>query len=675
MPQAIAVAIVGYIGVTGTAAAIATAAISAAITVGISIGVSMLAQSLMGQKTPKPSDRQFMIRSSVSPRVRHYGRVRTGGTQVYATAVDGKFYRVLAHGHGQIDGIEKFYLDGKEVAVGSDGFVTDDKYQHGGRSRVKIETRDGGADPAHYANLGAAAAVWNSDHLGRGVFHSLTTFEQVPQSKFLDMFPSAENTVFNVLFRDSDVEDPRSSTVAWSENSALCVLDVLAHPDIFAIPRDWIDLAALSAAANHCDTEIPLAAGGTEPRYRTSASYFYDQRPADFLAAMLAGCNGKFLYGEGGRLALDVGVWTEPEFVVDASMIESYTLDGGNEGPDTSNVIRAAYVSPEHGYTEQDADPWENAADVALRGAKVGDVPLLTVPSHSQARRLMKQAAALAAPKWRGTLSCSLAALPVLSYRFVRISLSDIGLEFTAEIDGTELRIADGNVLTGVTMSFVSMDQAAFDWVPDEEGRAPEVPPVEDDSVIVSPPSDVVVAIEYRTTGGPHHVAVISWGEVPDYVYVEVQAQINGSDTWTALVMGEAGALSAETPPLINGATYAMRARSVSLSRTSEWISIGTFAIDAPTAATALSVGVVTDDATVAWTQPASASADAARVYRGTTSGSATATLIATVSGGPSVVLSYIDSDLAAGTYWWWVEAINASGVGAGRVLAGTATV
>lgn len=673
MPQAAAVAIVSYLGLVGTTATVATAVISAAITIGISVGVSVLAQSLLGGQQPKPSDRQFLVRSTVSPRSRQHGRGRSAGTQSYAVAASGKFYRVAAHGHGQVDAVEKFFIDDREVTVDPDGYVTDDKYQRGGRSRVRIEFRDGRDDPAHYTSLFAASAEWTPDHLGKGVFHSLLTIEQVPQSRFLEMFPNAQNTTLKIEYRHAIIHDPRSGVDAWSDNAALCIRDTLTHPDIFGMAGDWIDDASFGAAADVCDEMVPLAAGGTEPRYAVSAVYTYDQRPADYLKMLLAACNGKFVVGDSGKMALSVGGWSEPEFTIDGSMIEGYAIDGGNDGPDVANTIRATFVSPDHGWTEQDADPWVNATDVALRGEKVGEAPLLAVPSHAQARRLMKQAAALASPQWRGQLACNLAALPVLSHRFVRIVIPDLGLDFTAEVESPELRMAEGNQLTGVTVSFVSMSAEAFAFTTDEEGRAPEPPPAVDDDVdAISPPQNITVDVENR---GSYYVATIGWDEVPDWVYIEIQAKVDDSVSWAALAVSEAGSASVESAPLLAGSTYTMRARAVSMSRTSAWVSIGTVYLVAPLAPSAASVDLVLADATVGWTQPASPSASAARVYRGTTSVPGDAVLVATVAGGPGAALSYADTGLAHGQYWWFVEAVNVAGDASARITAGTRTV
>lgn len=682
MPQAVAFAVVTFIGLTGTTATIATAVISAAVTIGISLGISALSQALLGNKNQgaAPSDRQFVTKSTVTPRVRHYGRVRTAGAQVFAIAVGGIFYRVLAHGHGKIDGIEKYFLDDREVQIDPSGYVTTDDYQYGGRSRVKIETRDGRDDPAHYASLYAAVPEWEPDHLGKGVFHSLTAFEQVDQSAFLDMYPSAENTIFKVEFRGAQVYDARNDSTVWSDNAALCIRDLLTHADGFGMPEAWLDASAWNAAADDCDDAIPLAAGGTEPRYRLSQSYSFDQRPADVLQAMQAACNGKFLIGSNGGIVLSVGKWQDPSFAITSSMIESYVIDGGNESPDSANIIRAAYVSPEHGYTEQDADPLEDAAAAAMVGAKPRELSLLSVPSHAQARRLMKQALAMSNPDWRGTVVCNLAALPVLSHRFVTIELSDLGLAFPVEVMGTEMRIAEGGIVSGVTVTFVAMSSHAFAWSTDEEGRAPEIAPDIETDGDIAPPSGVSVTIEPRSGGvGTYPVAAFAWTGTLDYQTVEVQAQIDGATQWVSIGQSEFGDLELETGALLDGSSYVFRLRTVSNSKNSAWVVLAAVVAavdpDAPDAPSALSTTRTGSDVDIAWTQPSSTNTYGARVYRGTSSDPAAAVQVAQVVLGPSGSGLYADDGVAAGTYWWWVAAINGSGIESARTLAGTETI
>jgi hypothetical protein len=75
----------------------------------------------------------------------------------------------------------------------------------------------------------------------------------------------------------------------------------------------------------------------------------------------------------------------------------------------------------------------------------------------------------------------------------------------------------------------------------------------------------------------------------------------------------------------------------------------------------------------VVWTQPSSANTAGANIYRNTVDDAGTATLIATVAGGPSAALTYgDDGPFGPSTFYWWVAAINGSAVEGTRTAAGS---
>lgn len=72
----------------------------------------------------------------------------------------------------------------------------------------------------------------------------------------------------------------------------------------------------------------------------------------------------------------------------------------------------------------------------------------------------------------------------------------------------------------------------------------------------------------------------------------------------------------------------------------------------------------------ITWTQPSDANVSGARIFRNTVNTFGTATRIATVYGGALANLAYLDA-VPAGTYYYWVVAINGSGLQATEVATG----
>ena len=682
---ALITAVAGAAYATGTVLVVTTALVS----IGISVGVSMLAQAFLApsQRSVPPSDRQFIDQTPLGSCIRSYGVDRNAGHQIFMQVVDGVLYRVVAHNYGRIDGIVALHIDDNLVTLDAQGDVAEAMYRkQSGAPIVNIATRIGDDAPAHYARLGAAVPEWTTDHLGRGVASSCIEIKTISQERFIEMFPNVERTRLRVTFRGALIWDPRDpaqdpadeATWTWSDNAALVILDYLRHESGFALPFEWIEpeLAAWIEAADIADELVDEAGGGQVARYRLWGTYRFDERPADVLAQMLAACNGRVWIGVNGGVVLSLGVWRAPTVTIDDDAITALSASAGPEGIDVTNTLVALYTEPRMGYVEHSTAPWVDADGVAAYGEKRAEAKLYWCPSHNQARRLLKQSAAALAPRWRGTLRTNLRGLAALSERFVRILSVEEDIDITAEVRAVELIISAGGIVEGCVIEFVAIDAVSFAFdAATEEGDA-AIPAELDQDISTAPPGDFAVIVSARTAGSSTWaVAVASWAETTRTVRVEYR--IDGATTWLQAPAAASGQFATETPPLTDGETYQVRAYSTGIFGASDYTDIIELPIDsvAPGPATSLSVSLATADATVFWTQPTGGHVAAARVYRGTTSDSAAATLIATVTGSAGATMSHDDDALAVATYWWWVEAVNVSGFGAGRVMAGTATV
>jgi hypothetical protein len=578
MPQAIGAAIVAAVGITGTAATIAAAVVSAAITAGVSYGISaFLAPKPRANRSgagrspkPAPSDRQFVSKNPVARRSRSYGRVVLSGAQQFSYVKSGTFYRVLAHHTGKIDAVEKHWIDGHEVSRDANGWVTTSRYVVDGSSRARVLFRLGNATQTAYSQLTAAYPGWNADHRGDGIVSSLTMFKQVKQEKFFEVWPNAENATYKMQIRASIVFDPRTNTSAWSENAALCIRDYLLHETGFGIPSSWItaENAAWQAEASACDDVV---ASGTK-RYVISYTYDFGSRPSDVLKDMLEACNGRIMLGQNGGLRLVTGRWVEPEYTIDASMIEDYTLECGPEGTQDATVIKAIYVSPAHGYVEQEAQPYVNTAAVAQRGEIVRELDLMAVPSHNQARRLMKQEAMKSSPEWSGTIVTNLGALPVLTERFVVIELP-IGETFYAELDRIDFRMSPDQpgVITGLVISYTSVIPDRYAAEAGDDGDGVSVPEDIDGDEALPAVSGLTLTID------TDRIATVSWtAHDPDTLRTDVQYRRSTVSTWTIAGTAADGETEIEFGPLVTGASYYVRVRTRGVTeRVGDWASAG----------------------------------------------------------------------------------------------------
>jgi len=462
---------------------VATAPILAqVIVIAVGLGISMLAQTLFSSKPsqPKPADGQVNIKQAAGPRIRHYGRVKTGGTIVFANTSGGALGRVFAMGSGEIDAVEEHWLDDNLLTL-SGSAVTSAPYAPLGASKAFIEFGLGTDAGTFYSALAATyPTLWTGAHLGKGIPSAFLVMHQVPSEDMGDIWPNYGNTLYRQVLRGAKVPAVSGGALtapSWSDNAARIVLDYLTHADGLKLDPSWITNAAADweTAIAVCYEDV-----GGEARYRIWNSYRFDERPADVLARFLAACDGSLFPTPNRGLSLKVGKWVTPTFTIDSNAILGFTEFGrGRDILSTANTIRARYTSPDHDYLETDADPWVDAADVADRGEFTTDVDLFCAPSHGQARRLLKLAAARANPRWVGSLLCNLRALPVMGERFVFVNLPELGINETFEVLGVELTIIEGSILHGLRVRVASLAAAAYDWDvlrADELGTPPAVP-------------------------------------------------------------------------------------------------------------------------------------------------------------------------------------------------------
>ena len=173
MPQAIAAAVVAAIGLTGTAAAIA----SAVITLAVTVGLNAIANAIFGKSgAGKPSDGQRVIRVNVGSRIRHYGKVRVGGQLTFYESRNGTLYSLVTTSHGKLTAITEVILNGKLVTVDGSGLVTDARF----KGAVSVHNRMGTDDQLAYSELTGAFSEWTADHRQRGCGSVLVVARETP---------------------------------------------------------------------------------------------------------------------------------------------------------------------------------------------------------------------------------------------------------------------------------------------------------------------------------------------------------------------------------------------------------------------------------------------------------------------------------------------------------------
>lgn len=588
---------------------------------------------------PRPDDVQTTYAQGLVPRVRGYGRARLAGATLFLDSTEGTAFHLQALHHGPIDAVEQHWLGDEAVTLDGSKHVSDPAHYQG---KVLLDSwlgeTPGTAEAALVANF---PSLWTEDHRNDGIAKLLLICEGAAPEDFRDVYPNGALPQATALCRLSPVWDPRDEgqdpddpeTWTWSDNAALAVLDYLTHADGFRRNRTKEILPAIEewiAAAEVCDEAVTLKAGGSEPRYRANGVYSLDNRPADVLAGLLSVMDGWLYRRPDGAIGIKAGRYEAPTVTIGAEHIVGYEVAFGRPREELVNEIRASYVSPDHDWRTQEAQPWRDAAAISADGEVLSRSLELAslVASHGQTRRLMKRTYSRERTELRGTATTDAYGLAARGQRYVTLDLAEVGYpDLIVEVTAYRVNLE----AISATIEWIAADTAIDAWdAATEEGDAPAVPTRSDkDAAALPVPSGLAVMAEEVLVGvAQSGVRLrVTW-DLPgrtDLVY-DVRHR-KGTDAWVVeRTPGNVSGLTVThvTPLVEEGETYSVEVRSVTAGgRAGAWCTAetadSTLSIAAPAAPTLFSA-TGSPTVTVEWRNANSASVHAARVWRADTS-------------------------------------------------------
>lgn len=579
MPQVIVgfIAAVGVPGLLTSAGGLTLAGglVAGAVSVGLGVGLNYVAGLFMGgQGGPTPQDVKTTVRNSTAPRSRLYGLGMSGGAYAMLESYEGELLFVLCFAHGQIDGFEAFYADGRLLELdGAEGWATNDPYNG---DSLKIRTREGAATQTAFPYLidNLPAGTWTEDHRLDRIACALVIAKGVEQERFNNVYP---NRVPNVLpvFRGARVLDPRSGLTEWTANLALCLRDYLTHETGARIPGSRIANSTFAAAADICDEFVNTNGDAPIRRYHGAVRYTFDEEPLAVVRRFLLAMDGRLYLTPEGKIGLQVGKWVEPTVTITDEHVLDFNLTQGASALSRANQITGKYTHAAAAYSETTAAPWRDEAAIALDGLRPLDVPAYAIQHHNHMARIQKIIGHRANPNWKGWVRVDLVGLKCMGERWIDLEVTMLGISESFEIE--EIGI-DIKTMT-VVMSVSSMSSTAYDFDPaTEEGTPPKVPGGIEAAAVPSPSS---VVLDDIRRGGADLLALTV--DAPPSPSLEVRASYKKtSDTsWRNFAMQEdddTGDYYGEAGPMDPG-TYEARARYVSLGRRGPWVPSGTVTI------------------------------------------------------------------------------------------------
>lgn len=567
MPTAITTAIgataayvanASYVALTGLGVSTATAAVvssyAASITIAAGATLSYVGPALLfAPKVPTPEYGRSVRKQPIPDRVSGYGRARVGGAyMLYETdgTNEGLALNVFAMHDGLIAGWVTIYLNDQTVTVGGDTYVEtgpDLRYGKFG-DLVRIETRLGEPTETNYSALTAiASGVWPSNARGDGVASLMMIAKGKEKENFPRDYPNGlplPSAVGDLQYcwdprlgaRGTIIDDAdKAASATWvggSQNPILQLLDYMTNEETgmgLPLSRFLPNIAAWEAAADVCDEAVPLAAGGTIPRYQSGGLYLHSTAPADVQATILATCDGWMTQDATGCFTIQAGEYVEPTVTITEAHIINLSRQFYREDERATNEIVVSYTDPTFDFTEVETTPWRREADIAARGdVRSQPLSLPWVQNNSQARRLAKIAAYKSTAPISGTITTTLDGLRAWSERRIRIQAPSDG-ETMADIvvDLLPLTLNPDNT---VTIPFISSDPAAYDWTTAEEteGAGEDTRPPD-----TAPATPVIDDIQpFDVTDATARLRIFIEDATPGLTYV-ARWRVTGEPSWT----------------------------------------------------------------------------------------------------------------------------------------------
>lgn len=471
-----------------------------------SLGLSIGLQALAGKPKAReidPGQAKDTFKSDESSEIRAIGRVRIGGLKAFGNTNGANRYRVICHCKGEVDGVEEYYLGGREVIVDSDGAVSSPPYAKLGGSWVYIKEKAGtGSETAWTELITAFPTLWTAEHRIRGIAQSLIQYISpgLSSSKFLELYQSGVPDLEKVMRVDKPF-DPRTGTYTWTQNGVLCLLHIAVSFPRFSF--DDFDLAQIAVEATKADALIPKKGGGTVKRCLCSGVWPSEDPRGDILDQVKRSLGLEIRQTSNDKYGIFIIDDNRPaEHFIEQRDIIDLVWRSGPENVERPNICRVKYYSPERNYVMAEIDlkdvPWARVQNEIDRvGEQIIDINLPFCQNASQAQHIARRMFAEKRGE-SGVVITNFAGLAVWGRRTVDIDFPDIGIK-RCEILPPRINDSEGTV----EIPFI-VQPALEEWNVDvhEAVPPPAIPDLAFTSNITTPstPSSATVVTYPNTT-------------------------------------------------------------------------------------------------------------------------------------------------------------------------------
>ena len=552
--------------------------------------------------TQRASGRILNIRQPIMSRQLVYGEVKTGGSVVFMEATDDNQYMHIIYavaGH-EVNAIGDVYFDDQVVPIDGSNEATG---TFAGYARIKKHL--GSTTQIADDDLVAESdGKWTSAHRLRGI-----AYLYVRLNFNNDLYPNGIPNI-SCIVEGKKIYDPRTSTTAYSTNSALIINDYLKDT-FFGLGCSDLEVndTLIQSCANSCDEDVTLAAGGTEDRYTASGIIDSDLTPKNIIEELISSCGGTLSYS-GGKFNLKVAVYSTPSVTLtEEDIAGGIQVNTKTSRRDQFNAVKGVFTGEETNWIPTDYPMIQSTTfkEEDNNEEIFVDMPLPFTSSNATAQRLAKIALYRSRQQISATLPCNLNAFQLAIGDTVQVTNTRLGWTAkTFEVAGWNCNI--GTETSEVILDVREISSSVYDWDAEETAFVKDNTNLPNPLLVTAPSVPTVTESLYitRDGAGVKAKAVLTWVVSPDAFVEEYEAEykLNTDTNYTSLARTTSNTI--EIFDIASG-VYNFRVRAISTlgvrssftTRTQEIFGLGT----APSAIANLSIESLGGIAILNWDQ------------------------------------------------------------------------
>ena len=549
-------------------------------------------------------NRTQMIKQPTVARRMIYGETRVSGVLGFAESTnDDKYlHLVIMIASHEVNSIGQIYVNDTAITIdGSGNCTAPTQYAN----LIRIKKHLGASDQSADTDLIADSnGKWTSDHKLSGIAYIYARLEFDS-----DAFPNGLPNI-SAIVQGKKLYDPRTSSTAYSTNTALAIRDYLTDNIYgFGASNSEIDDTSFTTAANVCDENVTLSAGGTEKKYTINGTFQSNGSPKQILSNLLSAMGGEVVFSN-GTFKTKAAKYVSPTVSLDEGDLRgSIALQSRRSRRDNYNAVKGVFTSPDNNYVAADYPAFtsttfqneDNGDQVFL------DMDLPYTTSSPMAQRLAKIALFRNRQQITLDMPCKLKAFQLNVGDTVSVTNTRFG--FSSKVfEVAEWNLVfenDGNgaPIMGVDIVLRELNSAVYDWDAEEKVFQQDNTNLQNPFVVAEPVislSDELKILNEEATS----VLIVNASSTNAHV-VDFEVQAKKSTDTNYINLGISSANLFEFVNVEDGATYDVRARSISRLSRSAFVSAQHQIVGKtlpPADVTNFQINIINTEAHLSWT-------------------------------------------------------------------------